>query len=107
VEEFSKELRERLQKAKAAALLVAALNLNEERPSAIVNRRDAIVTMEELPADATPACRAVVARRNSAGEFRVLTVGHGLRAFRGMRDRARPATKIAGYKRGYGSKNPV
>ena len=83
----STEFRERLQKAKTAALLAAALGLDKERPSAVVNRRDAIVTMEELPADDTPACRAIVARQDPAGDFRVLGVGT-------LRKVARPRPKV-------------
>ena len=71
----SKELRKLLGRAKSSDLLVAALDLERQRPSSVVSRRNAIVTMGELPPDDSPACRAVLARLDRTGLARVLAVG--------------------------------
>ena len=71
----SKELRKLLERAKSSDLLVAALDLERQRPSSVVSRRNATVTMEELPPDDSPACRAVLARLDPTGLARVLAVG--------------------------------
>jgi len=89
------ELRKLFEKAKRSSLLVAALGLAKRRPSVVVSRRDAKVSMEVMPADDTPACRAVVASKNAAGEWRVLAVGTLRKATRtragGVRVTERPA----------------
>jgi len=103
------ELRPLLEKAGPSELLINALKLSTRLPSLVVGRRDAVVTLKTLPVAGTPENRAVVARKDINGLYRISAVGtlrkptktdgakRRLTAGRGWRGRA-PAKNAAAKK---------
>ena len=71
----SKELRKSLERGQVSSARRPHSDLERQRPSLVVSRRNATVTMEELPPDDSPACRAVLARLDPTGLVGVLAVG--------------------------------
>lgn len=71
---YGVELQTLLAKSRSSALLSDALKLGKRTPSPVVARKDAIVTLEALPATGSPESRALVARKDSKGLYRISAV---------------------------------
>ena len=71
---YGVELKKLLEKSRPSAVLSDALKLGKRVPSHVVGRKDAIVTLEALPPGGSTESRALVARKDSEGLYRISAV---------------------------------